>query len=209
MKRNCIYIIFAMFFMVCLLYACIHNKHTNYNELYSVCTDENNINIEFENNRINLQIPLDFILCNRDTAKLNYSSKYLSSNNLEQIYDIIVSDRVIGAIGISTYDTNTTPPELIDIYGAVALDNGYHFCINEDFYKEIQNKSSFHTGITKVYYSPLISSNVGYGKKVIYNDGVLAHNSDINLLLAIEFESELLSNASLISIAQNITIIQL
>ena len=210
MKRKVIYL--SVFLALIVLFLKCYNVYIHKNDLsnatpYKIYSVDNGITIEYMNHTVTVDIPMDFTIQKRDLSVGNgYTAKYLTSNEntFDEIYEICVENKTVGAIGVFESNVTTDPPELTDIYGSLVLDNDYNFCISEEYYNNVDNEFLMCVGVTKVYYSPMISSNVGYGENTIYNDGIIAYENIDNFVIALEFEQEILSKSELMSVAESI-----
>lgn len=172
----------------------------------------NNIKLEFsdDNFAVNMTLPNEWSTKLREDLSTEWVKFPLM--NLESQYNIYdENNNCIGAIGYSEYTPQKDVEELPQaIYSGVAVPNNYNFnarTVDEGgFYIPVKDTDSGTTAITKVYYAPNISKDVGYGGEEVYNKGILSYNKNLLVYIAMEFDDNAISEEELKEVASSIII---
>lgn len=123
----------------------------------------------------------------------------------------------IGAVGYNIYEDYEGSEEVPQaIYNQIALGNGYKFNAQSTpmekdgtGYTPVIETSEGVTAITEVYIADYLRDEYGYDKNRDYDKGILSYNKSLHTWIAIELDSEKVSEQQQLEMARSIKISQL
>ena len=111
------------------------------------------------------------------------------------------NNECVGAVGCNIYEPYEGAEEdPRAIYNQIALGNNYHFDVR-DSYKVVSETDSGKTATADVYYS----ANINNGAEKT-NKGIVSYNKDFLVYIAMEFDSEKVTDEQIASIAKSVRI---
>lgn len=168
-------------------------------------SEENKKNIN-----LNIFLPDGWTLEERKSSDSVFEHNYpldVSTNSVKDIYD--ENGKNIGAVGYSEYkeyEGAENYPEAI--YASIHLSTQYSFETHRESvsYIPVRQTQSGINATVGVYYSPSTRETLGYEREQHFNKGIVSYNSDLLVFIAMDFDSEAISEELQKKIAQSITI---
>jgi hypothetical protein len=110
-------------------------------------------------------------------------------------------NQCVGIIGYDIYEPYPGAEEIPQaIYSQIALGNNYNYDVR-DSYAVVNNTDSGATAVTDVYYSQSVNNGAEMSNK-----GILSYNRDLQVYIAMEFDSALVTDEQINNIAASILI---
>lgn len=186
-------------------------ENNNEKAIYFIYYPNTKLSYEYDGNKLCFEFPIEIMLKERNQTNHGWDIKYLCTNDLDIIFDLYIEEKHIGAMGWKYYQVSSCPYNLLDVYRNIALPNDYHFDIETDTllndkYSLVSDNGIISKIVTRVYYHSDVADGVGYKRETHYNDGILVHNTENMLYIAMEFENDYFNEEQLIDIAQDVNI---
>lgn len=111
----------------------------------------------------------------------------------------------VGAVGYNLYEEyEGAENDPKAIYSQIALGNDYSFDVRSENYSVITETDNGSTAMTRVYNSPQMSLQLGYGEKETWNKGILCLNRSLKVYVALELDDKKVSDEIWEAVAQSL-----
>ena len=114
------------------------------------------------------------------------------------------NNELVGAVGYNIFDQNQSEP--MAIYNQVALGNGYQFAVGGKDYTSVVASDNYKVSTVPVYYSSAIAQQTGFDGEEVVNHGILCHNSEKGIYVAVELDRNAVSEEDVNNIAHSVFI---